>query len=643
LTKKKLLSISLLLIMISLVFSAQNSFQLAEANFFPMQVPQPAITINEDGTISPAYAPIVQSGNIYTLTEDITGNSIVIDRDNIVLDGANYTLHGNGNLAGVFIQDQNNVKIQNLNIQNFTYGILFTWLYNYGASEPKTNTVNNNTLTGNTYGLYFNDFSQSNIISANTVKNNLYGIYLGSSSNNVLKNNHMSNNTFNFFVSGYSSSAINDVDTSNKVEGKPIIYWINEQNKQVPSDAGYIALVNCKEIIIQNFDLRHNGQAILIAGVSNSTVINNTLAENDNALWIVNSNDIAITQNTFLTNTKDSLYIVSSNATTITGNLFIDGGYNGSASEQTLSNLGQAAVRITSSSNNAISNNTFLNNGEGISLSSCSSHLITENYLDSNTGTTIYLYSCTQNSIIRNTISNGGGVGVKVWNSENNIIKSNLLTNNVLGILLDAASNNYILENTIANNTDWGMQLKSTSDDFMSSTNNTILRNNFINNQQSDGLDVSIPGVWVMLGGYIAGLGNIWDDGYEGNFWGDYKIRYPNTSEVPGAGIWDQAWVINENNIDHCPLILPYQNSLQQLTPTPTVSAVPTIEPSTSAQPHQSPNTSLPSNSQSTSQQPIQPSEPYMAPDSALVFASVIIIIIITTAIIATALRQKRA
>jgi hypothetical protein len=127
----------------------------------------------------------------------------------------------------------------------------------------------------------------------------------------------------------------------------------------------------------------------------------------------------------------------------------------------------------------------------------------------------------------------------------------------------------------ITNNTDWGIQLKSVSDQYMSSINNIIIHNNFINNQQGDGLDVSIPAMWVLHGGYVSGVGNIWDDGHEGNYWSDYKTRYPDASEVPGAGIWDQAWEINENNIDHCPLISPYTaNTLQNISaPSPLPSS----------------------------------------------------------------------
>jgi len=52
------------------------------------------ICIRGDGGVDPADAPIFASDNvIYTFTNNING-SFVIERDNIVVDGAGYGLRG---------------------------------------------------------------------------------------------------------------------------------------------------------------------------------------------------------------------------------------------------------------------------------------------------------------------------------------------------------------------------------------------------------------------------------------------------------------------------------------------------------------------------------------------------------------------
>jgi hypothetical protein len=56
------------------------------------------IYIRADGSIDPPQAPIQRNGDIYTLTSNITsGNDgIIIERNNMTLDGAGYTVQGIG-------------------------------------------------------------------------------------------------------------------------------------------------------------------------------------------------------------------------------------------------------------------------------------------------------------------------------------------------------------------------------------------------------------------------------------------------------------------------------------------------------------------------------------------------------------------
>ncbi len=556
----------------------------AKANFMPMPTPQPAIVIKNDGTISPASAPISRMGDIYSLTDNIFGYTLAVERDNVTVDGSGHSLFGKDNYAGVFVQERNGVTLRNLSVSGFKYGMLFNWFYYGDTSRQRSNTVSNNKLSNNSYGVYINDFSSGNTVSENTVANNTQGIYLGSCSNNFLRNNRMDNNTFGFSVYGTSSKAnLNDVDQSNTVDGRPVIYWINQENKQVPSEVGYLALVNCSDMTIKNLDLTHKGQGMLLVGLKDSLIVNNRIAENDNGVWLVQSQNNTIFENIFSDNKYDALYVSSSSNNRITRNNFTGNGLSGTPAAQVLGATGRAAVWLTDSSNNFISDNTIEGNGEGISLQSSQSNLLSTNLLVGNNETAIHFYDCTGNNITLNTIANNNEWSLKLWSSNQNTVHANFLANNSLGILLDAAAENKITENIIVNSTGWGIQLKSSSDTFMSSANNIIFHNNFVNNQQSDGLDVSIPGIWTYPGGYVAGVGNIWDNGHEGNYWSDYKTRYPNASEIPALGVWDVVWEINENNIDHYPLATPFSANffpLETASPTPTQ-----LPPSTSPSP----------------------------------------------------------
>ena len=57
------------------------------------------IYIRADGSIDPPDAPIITYDNVtYTLTDNITSSAdgIVVERDNIILDGGGYTVQGVG-------------------------------------------------------------------------------------------------------------------------------------------------------------------------------------------------------------------------------------------------------------------------------------------------------------------------------------------------------------------------------------------------------------------------------------------------------------------------------------------------------------------------------------------------------------------
>jgi len=112
------------------------------------------IYINADGSIDPPTAPISTSDNItYTLTSCTVNRSIVVERNNIVLDGARYTLQGDGGRVrfgaletGIDLSGRTNVTIQNLQITAFNQGIKLYQLYN--------DTIVGNNITANDVGIY---------------------------------------------------------------------------------------------------------------------------------------------------------------------------------------------------------------------------------------------------------------------------------------------------------------------------------------------------------------------------------------------------------------------------------------------------------------------------------------------------------
>jgi len=169
---------------------------------------QGMITIRSDGLVDPPTAPLFREGDVYTFTGN-TSSPITIERSNIVVDGAGYTVKGNGSENGFSLYNMVNVTIKNANIKGFESGIYLesstgilisknnmtenrfygVWLY-YSSN----NTIVGNDLTHGSYGIWLY-YSSDNHISGNAATDNSNGIGLYSFSNsNEVTMNEMSNN-----------------------------------------------------------------------------------------------------------------------------------------------------------------------------------------------------------------------------------------------------------------------------------------------------------------------------------------------------------------------------------------------------------------------------------------------------------------
>jgi parallel beta-helix repeat protein len=164
------------------------------------------VYIRADGTVE-GTNKIQHVGNVYTLTGDISG-SIILEKDNIELNGAGYALQGNGGGTGIYFERGVNVTIRNMEISHFRWGI-------DGISTNSTlsgNTIINNEVNGvilkgdnhNMFGntianngnygvlLYFSDY---NTISKNTITENKIGVYLYGAQYNSISENSVINNS----------------------------------------------------------------------------------------------------------------------------------------------------------------------------------------------------------------------------------------------------------------------------------------------------------------------------------------------------------------------------------------------------------------------------------------------------------------
>jgi nitrous oxidase accessory protein len=208
-------------------------------------------------------------------------------------------------------------------------------------------------------------------------------------------------------------------------------------------------------------------------------------------------------------------------------------------------------ILITHSDRNRISQNKITNNYDGISIRFSSHNIISDNLIFSNTNDGIGLHSSTNNTISTNTIFLNDNSGVGFYVSSNNIIYDNtIFSNNYHGVALSNSGNNFILYNVIKSNSYYGVIFYPQANkniilgNLISSNNigmyissdskdNIIYHNNFNNTNQ----------VWV-------DSKNIWDNGYEGNYWSTYKGY-----DLNSDGIGDVSYSIGKDNVDNYPLM----------------------------------------------------------------------------------------
>jgi len=187
-----------------------------------------------------------------------------------------------------------------------------------------------------------------------------------------------------------------------------------------------------------------------------------------------------------------------------------------------------------------ISGNTITNNARGITFFYTYDNIVLENNITSNAANGILLYCSSNNTISRNNIT---------MNQQN-------------GIQFSESWNNNVSENNIENNGDYGIGFYTTSSD------NTITRNNFIKNKYGIYLKQAynnkfchntftnnLKHVYAEPPLYGIVSANTWDDGYPsgGNYWSDYT-----GVDSDHDGIGNTPYVIDENNQDNYPLMIPW-------------------------------------------------------------------------------------
>jgi len=231
-----------------------------------------------------------------------------------------------GNYDGVVVNIvASGTEVSEFTIQNGADGIYTS----SGNNLIKGNIVKDNSE----HGIHLYCDLGYNFLDSNVVMDNPEGIRMNEGDGgmtiypNTLRNNIMANNSQNFAIWAWTlPRLIHDIDTSNTVDNKPIYYWINRHNEQVPTDAGFVAAINSTNIIVKDLILtnNHNG-GVYFYSTRNSIITNVTFLNNNNGIMLIGRSDYnTITGNTFVNNKFAGIYYGDVIYNSIYHNNFVD-------------------------------------------------------------------------------------------------------------------------------------------------------------------------------------------------------------------------------------------------------------------------------------------------------------------------------
>ena len=222
------------------------------------------------------------STKICTLKMNLTSN-IQIDSNNITLEGNRHTLTGNNTGSGVYLRSKGGVTIKNLNIKNFTSGILLYYGYE--------NTLINNLASLNYNGIYINRGGKNTLID-NTANSNYNGIYLLFGEEEVRGRNTLIKNTAS---SNYNGIVLGYIETRNMLLGNNAsnnnnfgIYLAYSSNNNTllgnnaSNNYGGISLNYSSNNILNDNTVISNGNFGIRLGLSPDNIIYNNYFNNAN-------------------------------------------------------------------------------------------------------------------------------------------------------------------------------------------------------------------------------------------------------------------------------------------------------------------------------------------------------------------------
>ncbi|MGA3191947.1 MAG: NosD domain-containing protein [Candidatus Bathyarchaeia archaeon] len=263
---------------------------------------------------------------------------------------------------------------------------------------------------------------------------------------------------------------------------------------------------------------------------SDNNISGNIVKDNYNGIYLYGSNDSIVEDNDVLGN-EYGVHLYGSANISVSDNvasgnmngIHLDVSRNNVLADNNVSSSGWNGIYSYGSSNNTLSGNLVVSNqGRGIGLQYSFNNTLQSNDFSRN-GYGIYFYGSGGNTLDDSTASFNNEYGILLFDSADNAFNGDDVSNNTFGIWFINSGGNGISGNNISANDQFGVRL-------WNSSNNRFFDNNFIDNLIRN---VEQPS--------NDSFGNFWDDGAQGNFWGDYGGADTHTS-----GIGDKPYIVDD-------------------------------------------------------------------------------------------------
>lgn len=516
--RRALSVISMILLLLRLVAPAPGNCEVNATR---------TVYIRSDGSIEGTDRIITSDNVTYILVANLT-SGVVVERDNITINGLGYSLQGPGNdpiSVGLDLYQRFNVTVENFGIYDFGFSInlrsssdteilqnVISTNYRYFGvvlHDSSGNNITANHLDMNCVGIQIDGMSAYNGITENNVTRSQFGIAMSSPDNTLSKNNvtncdcgirtygsnriEISSNNIadnrNESVHGAFGLQILNCNSScivaNNIVDNEVAFEMHDSYDNLISgnmfarNGGPFHFDGSGHIILDNDFVNNTAYGLLFSGASDSVAVGNRFSENFDAALILRGSRNVIADNN-ITDTKKSI---------------VDRAY---------------AIDAFEVSESTIRGNTIIGNEDGVILHRFANSTFSNNCLKDNGETALYMLASNDSVFSQNHISGSSEYGVKIWYSSNNKFVENDFENNNVGI------------------------------SSQHSQGNEIFHNNFVNNSQGAETIYSV---------------DYWTDTFPsgGNYWSDY-----NGTDANHDGIGDTPYIIDANNADNYPLMTQY-------------------------------------------------------------------------------------